>query len=176
MRKGIIFVDSSKCIGCKRCYQACAVAHSPYQSFFDLVAREGSALSCVAYRPVGRRVIPIECRHCEGAACVVACPSGALSRSDEGAPVILDPGRCIGCRSCVVACPYGAIRTSAVSGKIYKCDLCIERTSAGTGPACAEACPTHCLTYKTVEKLEDAFTAPLEIVAAISQDTRREGE
>ena len=155
---------------------ACAVAHSPYSDFFDLVAAEGSALTCVAYRPVGQRVIPLECRHCEGAACAVACPTGALGRLDESAPVILDAGLCVGCRSCIVACPYGAIRTARGTGEIYKCDFCIERTAAGKLPACVEACPTRCLTYETVEKLEDEFNVAQEVILTLAQKAVSEGE
>lgn len=176
MRKGIIFVNSLKCVACKRCYIACAVVHSPYDDFFDLVVNGGTGLSCVEYRPVGQRVVPIECRHCEGAQCVVACPTGALSRTDDGAPVLLKPELCVGCRSCIVACPFGAIRISKNTGEVYKCGLCIKRTSKGKLPACVEACPTGCLTYETVDKLEEAFNVPQEVAITLIQTARSEGD
>jgi carbon-monoxide dehydrogenase iron sulfur subunit len=176
MRKGIIFVNSARCVGCKRCSMACAVEHSPYDDFFDLVRNEGTSFSRVLYRPVGQRVIPIECRHCEGAQCAVACPTGAIARSDEGAPVVLNPDICVGCRSCIVACPYGAIRVAASTGEIYKCDFCIDRTSKGRKPACVEACPTKCLTFSTVEELEKDFNVPQEIAVTLIQSAAEKGD
>ncbi len=176
MRKGIIFVASEKCVGCKRCAMACAVAHSPYDDYFELVRHEGFAASRVIYKRVGARVVPIECRHCEGAQCAVACPTGAIARSDEGAPVVLDPEICVGCKSCIVACPYGAVRVTAASGTIYKCDFCVDLTNEGKPPACVEACPTHCLTYSTVEKLEQGYDLSQEIAVSLVQSAMEKGD
>ena len=176
MRTGIIFVNSEKCVACKRCTIACAVAHSPYNDIVDMVMDGGTALSRVEFRPVGKRVVPIECRHCEGALCVVACPTGALGRSEEGAPVLLHDELCVGCKSCVVACPYGAIRTSAKTGQVYKCDGCIDRIQVGELPACVEACPVYCLTYETIENLEKKCNQPQEAVVSLVQAAMQKGD
>jgi carbon-monoxide dehydrogenase iron sulfur subunit len=176
MRKGIIFVSSHRCVGCKRCAMACATAHSPFDDFFDLVRFGGTGAPRVAYRPVGARVVPIECRHCEGAQCAVACPTGAIGRTDEGAPVLIRPELCVGCRSCMVACPYGAIRISALRGEIYKCDLCIERTGEGGIPACVEACPTHCLEFRTAESMEADADLTQELYLAKVRETVCKGD
>jgi carbon-monoxide dehydrogenase iron sulfur subunit len=176
MRTGIIFVDSKKCLGCKRCYIACAMEDFGSNDIIEFMLSGETASSCVEYRPVGGRVVPIECRHCEGAPCAVACPTGAIGRTSEGAPVLLKPELCVGCRSCVVACPYGAIRISDRTGKIYKCTQCIERTQAGKEPACVEACPTHCLTYETSDSLEAALNVPQEVTVSLVQAARMEGD
>jgi Fe-S-cluster-containing dehydrogenase component len=44
-----------------------------------------------------------------------------------------------------MACPFGVIDVSTDGKIIIKCDLCIERTKTGQGPACVEACPTGAL-------------------------------
>lgn len=153
MRKGIIFVDVSKCMGCKRCYIACGIAHSPSGNLVEIVIKPELAYPSVEFRPVGGRVVPIECRHCEGAPCAIACPTGAIKRHGEGEPVLIDDDLCVGCKSCRVACPYGAIRVSERTGQIYKCNFCIKRTSQGGIPHCVEACPTGCLSYETMSDL-----------------------
>lgn len=57
----------------------------------------------MAPRYTGRpQILPGTCQG-DCAACVAACPSGALSRGSDNRPVI-DMGRCIFCRACERAC------------------------------------------------------------------------
>jgi len=154
--KGIIFVDAKRCLGCKRCWQACAISHSKSKSFFDLVRLGEETTTAVAFKPIGKLVVPVECRHCEAPQCVIACPSGALKRMENGI-VLLDSRYCVGCKSCMIACPYGAIRISNVTRKIFKCDFCIDRQAEGKGPACASACPTGCLEFVRIEEINERF-------------------
>ena len=46
------------------------------------------------------------------AACIAACPTGAIAR-DDGRGLALDLGRCLFCPDCVQACPEGAIDYTA---------------------------------------------------------------
>ncbi len=55
-------------------------------------------------RPV-LSVTPGRCVHC--GACAEACPEGAITLADDGAPVT-DRDRCRSCGRCVEACPTGA--------------------------------------------------------------------
>ena len=47
------------------------------------------------------------CTHC--GACVVICPSGALSLDEVSRKILFDPKKCIGCELCVKTCPPRAM-------------------------------------------------------------------
>ena len=101
-------------------------------------------MSVEAYQ---RLAVPVHCHHCEEAACVAACPTGAAHRDAETSLVLVEAARCIGCKMCVQACPFGVIVMGPAGTSAIKCDLCIERLVAGQQPACVEACPTPALTF-----------------------------
>jgi len=45
------------------------------------------------------------------------------------------------------------IRQRFDTHEVYKCDLCSERLATERIPACVEACPTGCLTFRRDETL-----------------------
>ena len=129
----MLIIDWRKCIGCRTCELACAMAKgSP-----EKLGRPRIAI----HRPEDAP-IPMTCLQCLEAACVKICPVGALSRHPETGAVVLDENRCIHCQSCVAACPFGHISWAEESRTPLKCDLCDGQ------PACAKFCPTGALTYK----------------------------
>jgi Fe-S-cluster-containing dehydrogenase component len=117
--------------------------------------------------------VPTECRHCDAAACVAACPTGAVFKSDPHGPVVLNHKLCVGCGSCVVACPYGVIRQHYDTHEVYKCDLCAERLADDRIPACVEGCPTGCLSFRVDKELrswlKDVQTVQAERIEQHSQ-------
>lgn len=148
-----VIAQPDKCIGCRTCEVACAQVHP--------INNGETALTPSNFRPRLKLVkglkttAPVQCRHCENAPCVNACPSSALVY-DRGT-VQLIAERCIGCQTCVIACPFGAMEMAPVSverpalGSLsvrafvmqaHKCDLCID---VPTGPACIPVCPTKAL-------------------------------
>ena len=105
----------------------------------------------VVLETYGPKAVPLHCNHCEEAACLLACPTGAISRRGAGEPVLADDKRCIGCGMCVQACPFGVISLRVGGKGVVKCDLCVERVAKGQEPACVAACPTHALVFDTVD-------------------------
>ncbi len=152
--KKIVFIDPTRCVGCRSCEIACAVEHSMSKDLFTAIKEYPKPLKRI-------RVVylwdlglpsPLNCRHCEQAPCVEVCPTRALYRDKDGA-VMLDPLKCIGCLTCAVACPFGIPELDIFNKIMYKCDLCPDRRAKGLPPACVEACPTGALMYGTVEEV-----------------------
>ena len=82
---------------------------------------------------------------------MAVCPTEAISRASQDAPVLMDQQRCIGCKFCLLACPFGVISISHEGKAMIKCDLCVERTEAGREPACVSACPTGALKFQEID-------------------------
>jgi len=138
-----IFIDIEKCIGCKSCEIYCAVSHSASKQIFSAIFEDPLPAERVKVESYNAFSIPIQCRHCEEAPCVDACPSGALSKETETGIVAMDQGRCIGCWMCAMVCPFGAIIPKMDSKVIIKCDRCPDLDE----PACVNACPTNALLF-----------------------------
>jgi carbon-monoxide dehydrogenase iron sulfur subunit len=151
MAKAII-VDIDKCLACKSCEIACAVAHSKSEVLEQALTESPKPQKRVTVEAVEQFSVPMQCRHCEDAPCITICPTGAISRRQQEGPVLIDAEKCIGCKYCLVVCPFGVINISQDGKVAVKCDLCLKRTEAGEEPACVQACPTKAL--KLVEQQE----------------------
>src|SRR5438445_10719118 len=97
------------------------------------------------------------CKHCANAACLEACPTGALVRTEFGS-VYVQQDICNGCGYCVPACPFGVIDRAPKdghfeAGRAHKCTLCYDRQKDGLEPACAKACPTDSIQFGDIDEL-----------------------
>jgi len=145
-----IVADVSKCLACRGCEIACALAHVETDDLVTAITRE-HASPRIYIESAGGLAVPLQCRHCQDAPCVRVCPSGALWRPGEAEPVAVEQEKCIGCAFCVEACPFGVIRLASQKKAVIKCDLCAGRRSAGLRPACVDACPVGALSWQEVE-------------------------
>lgn len=151
-----ILVDYRKCVACKSCETACAVAHHPSGNLFGLV---GDARTQVNVRVLGveHEAFPVSCRHCDPAACLSACPAGAIARDPDSGAVVQHPERCQACAMCAMVCPFDAISFKhthrALPGRevAFKCDLCHQRLARGEAPACVAACHSGALVFRELE-------------------------
>lgn len=90
---------------------------------------------------------PKSCLHCEDAACVTVCPTGASYKRSEDGIVLVEESKCIGCKLCSWACPYGAREFDSDAGVMKKCTLCVDRIynenldEIDRVPACVSTCP-----------------------------------
>lgn len=152
-KKGILF-DSTVCVGCGACYQACKERNHLPQTTNDIFQDELSALTYTALKRRNGRFIRQLCMNCVDPACVSVCPVGALEKSPLG-PVFYHAERCIGCRYCMLACPFSIPKYEwdKVLPLIRKCDMCFDRVASGLPTACAEACPTGATKFGDRERL-----------------------
>ena len=98
---------------------------------------------------------PLQCRHCQDATCLMACPSGAMQRDAEKGITFVAQDKCRGCWMCVMSCPFGAVTPSAKFKTAMKCDACMHMEQ----PACVASCPTGALVYGDEETYIKVLTA-----------------
>jgi len=166
----LIYVDPSKCLGCRSCEIACAVEHSLSKNLFLSIAERPSPRKRVRVIPADSFIVPMRCMHCDDAPCVAVCPTGAMEKTPDGF-VVVEALRCIGCRMCMMACPFGHPIYDPLSKIVIKCDHCPDRMKEGLPPACVEACPTGALRYGKVEELleETAVRKARELVSGLGK-------
>ena len=171
-------VDLTRCIGCRKCEQACNASNGlpqpdvpfDHESVFTETRRPEASAFTVVNRTEGppspdqafreHTFTKVQCMHCLEPACASACIVGALQRQPNGA-VTYDAGKCIGCRYCLVACPFQIPAyefDTALTPRVRKCTYCFDQlTSQGDPPACASACPVEAIVFgKRGELLEVA--------------------
>ena len=53
---------------------------------------------------------------------------GAIYKESKYGAVLIDSGKCEGCRKCYDVCPYGALvfESDEAGGKAQKCTICID--------------------------------------------------
>ncbi len=160
MANSICLIDPAKCMGCRGCQVACKQWNQlpAEQTTFTGTYENPPRFSADTWLRVAFREHDLEdgnvdwymaklgCMHCTDAACMQACPAGAIYRSDEGT-VNIDEVKCIGCNYCVTACPFHVIGFDRLTNKARKCTFCHDRLVNGMEPSCAQACPTGAITF-----------------------------
>ena len=159
-----VLVDTTLCIGCRRCEWACNEwnknLNKPLKSFedksvFRQVRRTHAATFTVVNRFLNTKshkpiYVKRQCMHCEDPACLSACFVDAFKKTASGA-VIYDPSVCVGCRYCMIACPFDIPAyeyDDPVTPRVRKCTFCFDRIiKGGSVPACVDICPTETLRF-----------------------------
>ena len=175
---GMLF-DSTLCVGCRACQQACKVANDlppdlarlgdgVYDAPVDLngdtkniikLYREGDTYS----------YMKSQCMHCVDPACAAACMLHSLQKDPVTGIVGYDPQYCVGCRYCQMSCPFNVTKFefSKAIPLIVKCELCRHRVKDAAvrgaggftrypknqGPACCEVCPREAVVYGRRDEL-----------------------
>ncbi|MGE5505184.1 MAG: 4Fe-4S dicluster domain-containing protein [Actinomycetota bacterium] len=152
MSRHAIWHDAWNCVGCSACEIQCKT---------NKKLGPGPALcKIVRVEDLGGRMatdfVFMPCFHCEDAACLAACPTGAIRKRAQDGIVHIEPSQCIGCKSCIVSCPWGACQWDPAAGKAVKCDYCMDRLDQGLKPSCVTVCMTGCLSFGPSEQVPSA--------------------
>jgi anaerobic dimethyl sulfoxide reductase subunit B (iron-sulfur subunit) len=139
-------LDLSRCTGCFACVVACMDQNDVEAGSEPSAWRQVFTIEIGAGDEARLQHVSLACMHCEDAPCLIACPSGAISREPGTGIVTVSADLCIGCHSCSIACPFGVPRFGK-DGTMQKCDLCSVRIENGLDPACVRVCPTGALHY-----------------------------
>lgn len=158
---GVLF-DATRCIGCRRCEEACNKVNElpqPEKPFDDLSVLDAKRRTTAeAYTIVNRYDVsgrggPVyrkfQCNHCMEPACASACFVKAFTKNPDGS-VTYDSSVCVGCRYCMIACPFEIPAyeyNKALTPRIMKCTMCHPRLLEGKLPGCVEACPKEALAF-----------------------------
>lgn len=151
MSQYYLFQDTKKCIGCHTCEVVCKANKKlpPGPKPCQIIQ--------VGPKTIGEvprtSFIYMSCFHCENPWCVSACPTGAMQQRSKDGIVFVDKDLCVGCKTCISACPWGAPQWNQETGKVEKCNFCMDRIDQGLDPACVTNCTTGCLKFGTVEEM-----------------------
>ena len=161
-------VDTTLCVGCRKCEQACNQRHNladPSESFEEMTVLENERrMDETTYTVVNKyypetigsltwrtrpTFVKFQCMHCNDPSCVSACIVGALIKQENGA-VTYDAKKCIGCRYCMIACPFQVPAyeyNNPLTPQVRTCTFCFNYIKDGGLPACAQICPREVITF-----------------------------
>jgi carbon-monoxide dehydrogenase iron sulfur subunit len=160
-----VFVHPERCIGCKQCEPACAVAHSQTKSLFLAVFESPTPKPRIHAEPgiTLNTAFPNKCRHCDPAPCVTVCPTAAMHRAADMPDIVtVEAHKCIACGMCAMVCPFDVITYFPLAAArerpvvAVKCDHCIERQRMGLIPACVESCKVGALEFGEINEMAKA--------------------
>jgi Fe-S-cluster-containing dehydrogenase component len=154
-----ILVDTTRCIGCRRCEKACAevnglpvpdISESRNEALLKNIRKTSDTQYTIinSYKTEkGTIFVPKRCMHCNQPGCAAACLVKAMKKRPTG-QVTWD-SNCIGCRLCMISCPFDIpkFEYSKAMPRIQKCNLCYDRYNKGALPGCVEVCPTQALMF-----------------------------
>ncbi len=101
MATNAFLLDISRCIGCQACAAACMTGNElpAGMQYIHLIEQTRGVFPQLEGGFKNHR-----CYHCADAACVAACPTGALYKEDG--MTRLNRAVCIGCEYCTDVCPF----------------------------------------------------------------------
>lgn len=174
-------VDLTRCTACRGCQVACkqwkklpaeaTINWGSHQNPKDL---SFNTLRLVRFEEVMNDgkvdwlFFPEQCRHCTEPPCL-----GQAELDDEraviqdeatGAVIFTEYTKNVDAEGVREACPYDIPRKDPVSGRLSKCDMCIDRIQNGMKPSCVLSCPTGAMTFGDEEEIDALAKERLAVV------------
>jgi len=146
LAKMAIFVDKTRCSGCRICEMICSNLNSG--------GRNTSSLARISVEKeyLEGNYQPKVCYQCADPPCLKVCPVGALQVDTRRGTFarIIDESLCIGCQQCIEACQQyfrpPRPRFDVQTQKTIKCHLCFG------DPQCVKFCPMGALSVARSER------------------------
>jgi ferredoxin len=111
-----LYVDSTKCSGCRACLVACSL------NLFRENNPKKAALNLIPHFPAPGVYEMKVCTQCGD--CAEACPTESIKLNQRGAYYV-DPAECNLCEACVPVCPEDVMFVvTELADYAWKCDLC----------------------------------------------------
>ncbi|MFP4316309.1 MAG: 4Fe-4S dicluster domain-containing protein [Desulfovibrionales bacterium] len=149
----LLTLKPERCISCHACEVHCKMKNK---------VPEGASLCLlVTHGPVEKAGSPkmlnlfMPCYHCEKPWCVAACPTGAMAVREKDGIVFVKEELCVGCKACMIACPWTVPQWNESTGKVIKCDYCMDRVDQGLKPACVAGCTAHALSFSKPNEISN---------------------
>lgn len=174
-------VDLTRCTACRGCQVACkqwkklpaeaTVNWGSHQNPKDL---SFNTLRLVRFEEVMNDgkvdwlFFPEQCRHCTEPPCL-----GQAELDDEraviqdeatGAVIFTEYTKNVDAEGVREACPYDIPRKDPVTGRLSKCDMCLDRIQNGMKPSCVLSCPTGAMTFGDEEEIDALAKERLAVV------------
>lgn len=178
-------IDTTRCTACRGCQLACKEWH-------DLPANETKQrgthqnppdlnpnnLKIVRFRErmksdgtVVWNFFPDQCRHCITPICKdvadMAVPGAIIKDAKTGMVIATEKSAQLSpqdAQAVIDACPYNIPRLDPKTKRLTKCDMCIDRVTAGMLPICVKTCPTGTMAFGEREEILPMAQKRLEIV------------
>lgn len=134
-------IREHRCIDCERCVEACNETNKvPSYGYRTDILERRRAIMDDKHETI---FMPVLCNHCNRPPCVRVCPTTATWKDETTGIVMMNPGRCIGCKTCMTACPYNARYFKEKERFVDKCNFCYDTllTKGAKETACVTACP-----------------------------------
>jgi len=145
VRQAIFILDLDRCTGCSACVVACNNENVVTER---LNWRKVNTFNQQRLPAAPVFHLSLACNHCLDPACLVGCPANAYTKDPRTGAVLIDEGKCMGCRYCSWVCPYEAPQFNTATGIMEKCTFGDHRQTEGLAPACVVACPTDSLRFE----------------------------
>jgi formate dehydrogenase iron-sulfur subunit len=176
MASKMVFVDTSKCTGCKACTVACkewnelpaektqlVTSYQTHKNFTPNTWTYVTFTEKYENQSMDFLMRKAQCLHCADPACMKACSSNAITKTEAGF-VVIDHTKCIGCGYCAENCPFGVPKVDPVVKKSFKCSGCIDRVENNLKPACVQTCQTGALSFGERETMLPQAKKQLAVV------------
>ena len=169
MEEMAICIDIDKCTACRACQVACknwnqlkgeqTENRGSHENPPDLSADTWNRIVFMEKRRANGTInwsfFNERCRHCYNPPCEMGgeVVPGAVIWDETGAVVYTGKTAELDYEDFVSYCPYNIPRKDPATGRIYKCNMCIDRITNGLKPACVTACSTGALNFGTKKEM-----------------------